>query len=41
MTLKQEYKQACKNGYKGTYQDFLKQQNDFCNALLKILNKVK
>ena len=41
MALKQEYKQAQKNGYRGTYESFLKLQKDYCDRLLKTLNKVK
>lgn len=40
MTLKQEYKQAIKNGYKGSYKEFLDIQKKYCDALLKILKKV-
>lgn len=39
-TLKQEYRQAIKNGYQGSYEDFLKLQKKYCDALLKILEKV-
>ena len=40
-TLKQEYRQAVKNGYQGSYEDFLKLQKKYCDALLSILDKVK
>lgn len=41
MSLKQEYKQAVKDGFKGDYKTFLDLQNKYCDALLKILRKVK
>ena len=41
MTLKQEYKQALKNGFKGDYKAFLKLQNEYCDKLLKILERGK
>lgn len=40
-TLKQEYAQAVKNGYMGSYKDFLDLQNKFCEAMLSILKNVK
>lgn len=39
--LRQEYQIALKNGYKGTYKEYLTQQNKYCDKLLAILNKKK
>ena len=41
MSLKQEYKQAVKNGFKGDYKTFLDMQKSYCDILLKILKEVK
>ena len=39
MTLKKEYQQAVKNGFSGTYKEWLKQENEKLDKVLKILNK--
>mgnify|MGYP003294650342 CR=1 FL=1 len=42
MTLKQEYKQAVKQGtFTGTYKEWLDKQNKLCDLILYALRNVK